>query len=63
MSPGFRKTAYEAAIERVRSQHADDVKSAHSTVECPRCATKQVIQDKPGMRQCVKCGYEFRPRT
>jgi len=63
MSPGYGRSKYGDAIEKVRMQHQDKVAAAHSTVECPRCATKQVITDAPGMRRCVKCGFEFRPRS
>jgi len=61
MAPAYRKDAYSDAINRVRSQHQDSIKSASVTVECPRCKTKQVITEAPGMRVCVKCGFEFRP--
>jgi len=61
MAPSYRKDAYRDAIDRVRSQHSDSVKAAQVTVECPRCKTKQVITEAPGMRVCVKCGFEFRP--
>ncbi|MBI3859634.1 MAG: hypothetical protein HY296_05270 [Thaumarchaeota archaeon] len=59
--PGYRKSAYADAIERVRAQHAHDIKPSRATVECPQCGTRQVINDTPGQRRCVKCGYEFRP--
>lgn len=59
MAPGYRKSAYNDAIDKVRSEHRDSVKAAHLTVECPRCRTKQVVTDAPGMRVCVKCGFEF----
>jgi ribosomal protein L37AE/L43A len=59
--PGYRRDAYRDAIDRVRSQHADSIKKANVTVECPRCGTRQVITESPGMRVCVKCGFEFRP--
>ncbi|MDV3277950.1 MAG: hypothetical protein LYZ69_05725 [Nitrososphaerales archaeon] len=62
MSPRGRRDAYSDAIEKVRSQHRDSIKPARSTVECPSCGTRQVIPDTPGMRRCLKCGYEFRPR-
>ncbi len=62
MPPGYRRDAYKDAIEKVRSEHAGSIKHASITVECPRCATKQVITEAPGMRVCVKCGFEFRPR-
>jgi ribosomal protein L37AE/L43A len=61
MAPGYRKDAYSAAIDKVRSEHSDSIKAASVTVECPRCKTKQVITETPGMRTCVKCGFEFRP--
>jgi ribosomal protein L37AE/L43A len=60
MSPGYGRSKYNDAIERVRAQHQDKIAPGHSTVECPRCATKQVLTDAPGMRRCVKCGFEFR---
>jgi ribosomal protein L37AE/L43A len=63
MSPSFKRSSYGDAIEKVRSQHSDSIKSTHATVECPRCGTKQVITDTPGMRRCVKCGFEFRKLT
>jgi len=61
MAPAYRKDAYSDAINRVRSQHSDSIKAANVTVECPRCRTKQVITEAPGMRVCLKCGFEFRP--
>jgi ribosomal protein L37AE/L43A len=61
MPPGYRRDAYSDAIEKIRSQHSDSIKPASRTVECPRCGTKQVLIDAPGMRVCVKCGFEFRP--
>ncbi|MDG6901151.1 MAG: hypothetical protein JRM80_04240 [Nitrososphaerota archaeon] len=61
MAPGRRRDAYSDAIERVRSQHSGSIKHASVTAECPRCRTKQVVTDAPGMRVCVKCGFEFRP--
>jgi ribosomal protein L37AE/L43A len=61
MAPSYRKDAYSNAIDRVRSQHSDSIKATKVTVECPRCKTKQVITEAPGMRVCVKCGFEFRP--
>lgn len=60
MSPSSKRSSYGDAIERVRSQHTGVIKPAHTTVECPRCRTLQVITDMPGMRRCVNCGYEFR---
>ncbi len=62
MSPGRARDRYSDAIEKVRAQHAGSIKPGHSTVECPKCGTRQVITDAPGMRRCVKCGFEFRPR-
>ena len=61
MPPGYRKSAYGDAIDKVRSQHSDSIRGANVTVECPRCGTRQVISETPGMRVCVKCGFEFRP--
>ncbi len=61
MAPGYRRGAYSDAIDKVRSQHSDSIKQAKTTVECPRCKTKQVITETAGMRVCVKCGFEFRP--
>ena len=61
MPPGYRRDAYSDAIDKVRSQHSGSIKHANITVECPKCGTKQVISDTPGMRVCVKCGFEFRP--
>jgi len=61
MSPGYRRGAYSDAIDKVRAQHSDSVKHPSVTVECPRCRTRQVINEAPGMRVCVKCGFEFRP--
>lgn len=60
MAPGYRRDGYTDAINRVRSEHSESVKHANMTVECPRCGTRQVITDAPGMRVCVKCGFEFR---
>lgn len=62
MAPGYRRDAYRDAIDKVRSEHSGSVKHASMTVECPRCRTRQVITDAPGMRVCVKCGFEF-PRS
>lgn len=61
MSPINKRDAYRDAIDKVRSEHSGSVKHANVTVECPRCGTRQVITDAPGMRVCVKCGFEFRP--
>lgn len=61
MPAGFKRDAYSDAINKVRSEHSESVKHANLTVECPRCRTRQVITDTPGMRVCVKCGFEFRP--
>jgi len=63
MSPGYGRSKYGDAIEKVRQQHQDKITPARLTVECPRCATKQVINDVPGMRRCVKCGFEFGPKS
>lgn len=60
MPPSHRRDAYRDAIDKVRSEHSDTIKHANITVECPRCGTRQVISDTPGMRVCVKCGFEFR---
>ena len=59
--PGYRRDAYRDAIDKVRSAHAGTIKGPNVTVECPRCGTRQVITEAPGMRVCVKCGFEFRP--
>ena len=61
MPPGYRRDAYSNAIDKVRSEHSGSVKHANVTVECPRCRTLQVITEAPGMRVCLKCGFEFRP--
>jgi len=61
MAPGYRRDAYSDAINKVRSEHSGSVKHASVAVECPRCGTRQVITDAPGMRVCLKCGFEFRP--
>jgi DNA-directed RNA polymerase subunit RPC12/RpoP len=58
--PGNRRDAYRDAIEKVRAEHAANVKPGQMTVECPRCGTKQVLSDVPGKRVCMKCGFEFR---
>jgi ribosomal protein L37AE/L43A len=63
MVRGYGRSKYNDAIERVRAQHTDTIASARLTVECPKCGTKQVITDAPGMRRCVKCSFEFRPRS
>ncbi len=63
MCPGYRRDAYRDAIEKVRSEHSDSIKPAHGTVECPRCGTRQVLTDTPGMRRCLKCGFEFNRMT
>lgn len=60
MSPRFKRDSYGDAIEKVRSEHRTSVPAARSTMECPRCRTKQVITDAPGMRTCIRCGFEFR---
>ncbi|MGA2663851.1 MAG: hypothetical protein ABSF83_02805 [Nitrososphaerales archaeon] len=59
----FQRDAYKEAIDKVRSTHRDSVPVAHETLVCPRCGTKQQVSDKPGMRTCLKCGFEFRPRN
>lgn len=59
MVPGYRRSSYSDAIDRVRSEHAESVRPAHMTIECPRCGTRQVVTDAPGKRVCVKCGFEF----
>jgi ribosomal protein L37AE/L43A len=61
MAPRYGRDAYSDAINKVRSEHSGSVKHASLTVECPRCGTRQVITDAPGMRVCVKCGFEFKP--
>jgi ribosomal protein L37AE/L43A len=63
MVSGYRRDAYRDAIDKVRSEHSGSVKQGHATVECPRCRTRQVVTDAPGMRVCLKCGFEFRPFT
>ena len=63
MSRGSKRDAYRDAIEKVRAQHSGSIKSPHGTVECPSCGTRQVITDAPGMRRCLKCGYEFNRLT
>jgi len=59
LAPSRRRDAYRDAIEKVRSQHSGSIKHATATVECPRCGTRQVLTDAPGMRVCLKCGFEF----
>ena len=61
MAPRYRRDAYSDAINKVRSEHSGSVGHVSLTVECPRCGTRQVITDAPGMRVCVKCGFEFKP--
>jgi len=56
------KDAYKNAIDKVRSEHSGSIPPAHDTMECPKCRTRQVVSDVPGMRTCVKCGFEFRPK-
>lgn len=63
MGRGYKRSTYGDAIEKVRIQHRDTIIAAHATVECPRCGTRQVVPDTPGMRRCMKCGFEFRPRV
>jgi ribosomal protein L37AE/L43A len=55
-----RRDEYKLAIDRVREEHADRSGQTRVKVECPRCRTKQEIVDAPGMRKCLKCGFEFR---
>jgi ribosomal protein L37AE/L43A len=62
-SPSRRRSPYSDAIEKVRFQHRESIASRHSTIECPMCGTKQVVPDTPGMRRCMRCGHEFRPKT
>ena len=59
----FQRDAYKDAIDKVRSAHRDSVPASHDTMICPRCGTKQVVNDTPGMRTCMKCGFEFRPKS
>lgn len=61
MPPRYRRDAYTEALDKVRAQHSDSIKAPNVTVECPRCKTKQVITDAPGLRVCLKCGLEFKP--
>lgn len=61
MAPAYRRDAYSDAINKVRSAHSGSIKHASMSVECPRCGTRQVITDAPGLRYCVKCGFEFKP--
>jgi hypothetical protein len=63
LSPRYHKDAYSAAIEKVRSEHRTTIPSPRNSMECPKCGTMQVVSDAPGMRVCVKCGFEFRPRS
>jgi ribosomal protein S27E len=58
----FKRDSYKNAIDKVRAEHAGSIASAHDTVECPRCRTKQVISDVPGRRVCIRCGFEFSPK-
>jgi hypothetical protein len=57
------RDAYSNAIDKVRSQHRDSIPVAHTSMECPKCGTKQVVDDKPGRRVCIRCGFEFRSFT
>ena len=57
-----KRDSYKNAIDKVRSAHQDNIASPHDTVECPRCRTRQVLTDAPGMRVCIRCGFEFRPK-
>ena len=54
------RDAYRNAIDKVRSAHQEKIAAAKLTLVCPRCGTKQVVTDKPGMRYCMSCGFEFR---
>jgi ribosomal protein L37AE/L43A len=63
LAPGYKRDAYRDAIEKVRSQHSGTIKPGTRSVECPRCGTRQVLTDAPGMRVCLKCGFEFGPLT
>lgn len=56
------RDSYKNAIDKVRSEHEASIAPARDSIECPRCRTKQVIPDVPGMRVCVRCGFEFRPK-
>lgn len=56
-----KRDGYSDAIEKVRSAHRSSIPAARTTMECPRCHTRQVINDVPGQRTCVGCGFEFRP--
>lgn len=60
MSRRGRKSSYEDAIDKVRAEHANSKMVAKVAMECPRCATKQMVPDVPGQRFCVKCGFEFK---
>ncbi len=61
MGPPPRRSAYSDAIDKVRAEHSGTIKPSQSVLECARCGTKQVVVDVPGMRKCVKCGFEFGP--
>ena len=56
-----QKKGYGDVIEGVRSTHRNDIKAASTAVECPKCGTRQVVTETPGMRYCFHCGFEFRP--
>ncbi|MDG6926376.1 MAG: hypothetical protein JRN09_07455 [Nitrososphaerota archaeon] len=56
------RDSYKNAIDKVRAEHSANIPAAHDSVECPRCRTRQVVPDVPGMRTCVRCGFEFRPK-
>lgn len=56
----YHRDAYEEAIEKVRSAHRGTVSPAQIKIQCPRCGTRQIVLDSPGMRKCLKCGFEFR---
>jgi ribosomal protein L37AE/L43A len=57
------RNAYANAIARVRDAHSADISSRTTSVECPKCGTKQQIEATPGKHTCIKCGYEFPMRT
>lgn len=57
-----KRDSYKNAIDKVRSEHSGSIATAHDTMECPRCRTKQVVSDVPGRRVCIRCGFEFRPK-
>ena len=55
------RDAYRDAIDKVRSEHRDSFTPTKTTMTCPKCGTVQQVPDVQGMRNCVKCGFEFRP--